>query len=275
VEDRNEVFCQAKKQIRRKYPMEMEIKEEFIRLWKKYFNGASLPITFYYTDEVVSAEEVKSTSGHRCVICDLSNVRNGKSLYFSSDSVGCGGGKRYLGFVEEIMPNFEYFLSCGIPGKLEGERYKKTPELVKEAMKRLPQFRAPARFIVFKRWDSLEESDEPEVVIFFAQPDILSGLFTLANFDESEPEGVFAPFAAGCGSIVQYPYLEKDSPHPRGVLGMFDVSARPCVPQEVLTFSLPMNKFLRMIENMEESFLITDSWSKVKRRINRVEKGSN
>lgn len=29
------------------------------------------------------------------------------------------------------MPNFEYFLSCGIPGKLEGERYKKTPELVR------------------------------------------------------------------------------------------------------------------------------------------------
>jgi hypothetical protein len=28
-----------------------------------------------------------------------------------------------------------------------------------------------------------------------------------------------------------------------------------------------MNKFLRMIENMEESFLITDSWKKVQKRI--------
>jgi hypothetical protein len=48
---------------------------------------------------------------------------------------------------------------------------------------------------------------------------------------------------------------------------MFDVSARPFVPKETLTFALPMNKFLRMIENMEESFLITPSWSKVKARI--------
>jgi len=35
------------------------------------------------------------------------------------------------------MPHFEYFLSCGIPGKLEGERYKKSPELVKEFRARI------------------------------------------------------------------------------------------------------------------------------------------
>jgi hypothetical protein len=171
------------------------------------------------------------------------------------------------------MPNFEYFLSCGIPGKLEGERYKKSPELVKEAMKKAPQFDAPGKFIVFKRWDQLDESDDPQVVILFAEADVLSGLFTLANFDQIDPNGVFAPFAAGCGSIVHYPYLEKDSRNPRGVLGMFDVSARPCVPQHMLTFSVPMSKFVGMIDNMEESFLITPSWGKVRARINRTEKG--
>jgi hypothetical protein len=48
---------------------------------------------------------------------------------------------------------------------------------------------------------------------------------------------------------------------------MFDVSARPFVPRDVLTFSAPMAKFNRMIANMEESFLITDSWRKVQERI--------
>jgi len=72
--------------------------------------------------------------------------------------------------------------------------------------------------------------------------------------------------------MVQYPYLEKDSDRPRGVLGMFDVSARPCVPEEILTFSLPINKFGSMIENMEESFLITPSWSKVNKRIGQARK---
>jgi uncharacterized protein (DUF169 family) len=247
--------------------MDMQMKERFLERWKKYFDGTNLPITFYYSQEVGDAEMVKPPSGHQCIIGVLSGVRRGTSLYFDVNSVGCAGGKRYLGFTHELMPNFEYFLSCGIPGKLEGERYKKTPELVKEALKRMPEFTAPARFIVFKRWDKLEKQDNPEVVIFFGQPDVLSGLFTLTNFDEAEPNGVFAPFSAGCGSIVQYPYLEKDSTRPRGVLGMFDVSARPFVPKEALSFALPINKFFRMIENMEESFLTTASWNKVKARI--------
>ena len=250
--------------------MDMKIKDKFIHFWKKYFDGAELPIFFYYTDRVGYTQKAKPAAERRCVICELSAVRKGKSLCFSADSVGCSGGKRYLGFAEEIRPNFEYFLSYGIPGELEGERYKKSPELVKEAMKKLPQFRAPSEFIFFKRWDMLEEPEDPDVVIFFARPDLLSGLFTLANFDEAEPNGVFAPFAAGCGSIVQYPYLEKGSDRPRGVLGMFDVSARPYVPEDVLTFSVPMNKFIRMVENVEESFLITPSWSKVNKRINRL-----
>jgi hypothetical protein len=166
-----------------------------------------------------------------------------------------------------MMPRFEYFLSCGIPGRIEGERYKKSPELVQESMKHLPVFKAPAHFIVFKRWDRLEATDEPAIVIFFAKPDVLSGLFTLANYDEAEQNGVIAPFGAGCSSIVMYPYLEKDAQRPRAVLGMFDVSARPFVHKETLTFAVPMRKFERMIVNMEESFLITSSWEKVRKRI--------
>jgi len=247
--------------------MDMEIKEKFMGLWEKYFDGAELPITFYYANKAKGMEVVKPSSGHRCIFADLSKVREGKSLCFGAESIGCFGGKRYLGFTDEVMPNFEYFLSYGIPGKLEGERYKKTPELVQEIMKKMPQFKAPGRFIVFKRWDMLQEADEPDVVIFFACPDVLSGLFTLANFDEAEACAVFSPFAAGCGSIVRYPYLEKVSERPRAVLGMFDVSARPFVPKEALSFSAPMVKFVRMIENMDESFLTTGSWGKVRQRI--------
>jgi uncharacterized protein (DUF169 family) len=247
--------------------MDMKFKQKFSRLWQKYFNDANLPITFYYTDKEVRAEQMKPTSSHRCVIGDLVRVREGTSIVYDAKSIGCFGGKRYLGFSQTIAPNFEYFLSCGIPGKLEGERYKKSPELVKEVMKQQAEFTAPTEFIVFKRWDLLEQSDTPEVVIFFARPDVLAGLFTLANYDQAEPNGVFAPFSAGCGSIVQYPYLEAKSKRPRGVIGMFDVSARPFVPEDMLTFSAPMNKFIQMVENMAESFLITGSWQKLQRRI--------
>jgi len=107
------------------------------------------------------------------------------------------------------------------------------------------------------------------VIIFFATPDVLSGLFTLANFDAPQPNGVIAPFGAGCATIVDYPYKELKSSEPRAVLGMFDVSARPCVPSTVLTFAVPWPKYVRMVDNMRESFLVTKSWNKVIMRMKR------
>jgi uncharacterized protein (DUF169 family) len=248
--------------------MDAAFKNRFLKLWKKFFNDAELPITFYYTDEEGRAESVKPGSVPRCIIGALVKVQKGESLAFDVDAVGCSGGKRYLGFADSLMPDFEYFLSCGIPGKMEGERYKKSPEMVKEYMKKhAPAMKAPGKFIVFKRWDMLDKEDHPEVIIFYTRPDVLSGLFTLASFDETEQNMVIAPFGSGCSTIVQYPYMEIKSPHPRAVIGMFDVSARPFVPPNVLTFSAPMVKFARMVDNMEESFLITASWAKVQKRI--------
>jgi uncharacterized protein (DUF169 family) len=252
--------------------MDTELKEKFIKNWNKFFPGADLPISFYYTDVKNQEAIPKLVKGHRCLLCDLSKVRNGKTLCLDVHSIGCSGGKRYLGFEDTLMPHFEYFLSYGIPGRVEGERYKKSPELVKEHLKHQKSFEAPAHFVVFKRWDCLEGDEEPQVIIFFASPDVLSGLFTLSSFDEFEPHGVIAPFGAGCASIVDYPYKELYSGRPRAVLGMFDVSARPCVPAGTLTFAIPWPKFVRMVNNMDESFLITKSWSKVKHRMKRNHK---
>jgi|SRR5208283_3139554 len=100
-------------------------------------------------------------------------ARKGTSLRFDVDSIGCNGVKQYTGFSDTISPTFEYFLFCGIPGKIKGERYKKSSDIVKEMMKIVPQYRAPARFLVFKRFDALEETDNPDAVVFFATRDVL------------------------------------------------------------------------------------------------------
>ncbi len=248
--------------------MDTKFKDKFMKLWEKFFNEAPLPITFYYTDSPVKAEAVELGKTPRCIIGGLVLAQKGQNLAFNAESVGCPGGKRYLGFADKLMPNFEYFLSCGIEGKMEGERYKKSPEMVKEYMeKQAPVIKAPAKYIVFKRWDRLEAADTPEVAMFFATPDVLSGLFTLAVFDEIANDAVIAPFGSGCASVVEYPFIESKSERPRAVIGMFDVSARPFVPKDVISFSAPMNKFARMVDNMEESFLITESWRKVQKRI--------
>lgn len=249
--------------------METSFKDRFLAQWDKYFPSAELPLAFYYSDDVSHVPYAGEAPGWRCFIGQLAKVRHGQSLCFDEKALGCG--KRYVGFSQTMRADFEYFLSCGIEGKLEGERYKKTPQLVLDTIKDQVALNPPGRYIIVKRWDQLEAGDNPMVVIFFATPDVLSGLFTLVNFDEPRREAVMAPFCAGCASTIYFPYLESLKSNPKAVLGMFDVSARPFIPEDRLTLAIPWQKFVAMVNNMDESFLTTDSWAKIKARISRKE----
>ena len=234
--------------------------------WGRYFGDAQLPIAVFFSDDRDLKTSALPEPG-TCIINLLPHVKKGETLCFSAESKICGGARRYLGFTAEVpMANFEYFLSYGIPGKLEGERYKKSPELVREGMMKAPSLKAPKPFIVFKRWDKLSASDDPEVVVFLAGLDIIAGLFALANFDEADPNAVICPFGSGCSSIVYHPFMELRSPRPRCVMGMFDISARPYVGENSLSFAVPFPKFRRMVDNMDESFLATDSWKTLRKR---------
>ena len=242
-------------------------RDTFVSSWRRHFGDAELPLAIFYSDKPLVDSEAAKSKG-RCLIEMLSVVREGESLSICSDSPLCGGARRYCGFAAEVpMKDFDYFLSTGIPGKLEGERYKKSPELVRESSKYSPPFEAPGKYLNFKRWDKLTDDEEPEVVVFLASQDVIAGLFTLANFDEAEPNAVICPFGAGCSSTVYHPYLELRSPRPRCVIGMFDISARPYVGENILSFAVPINKFERMVGDMEESFLTTDAWDKLYRRM--------
>jgi hypothetical protein len=246
--------------------MDLSLKEGFIERWNRFFPGADLPIAIIYTDREPVAEKEESEVTDRCMIGNLMRVIEGKPFVYEKSTAGCPGGKRYSGFVQKLRPDFRHFLSCGIPGKMEGERYKESPELVDRFMETQPPFEAPGKYVVFKRWDQLEAGDEPCIVVFFARPDVLSGLFTLANFDWETPYGVVAPMGAGCATIIGYPLREAQSEKPRCVLGMFDVSARPSVAANTLSFAIPFKRFETLVSQMDESFLITGSWEKVTTR---------
>jgi len=247
--------------------MDTETRDRFITQWQTSCPGAELPITFEVGEDHGTDGKAKTPAGWRCLVCDLARVRKGNSLVFDRTSITCSGGLFYLGYDTQRSENFRYFLSSGKPGVVEGERYKKTPEIVDEVTARHVSLPAEGRCYTFKRWDMLTAEDNPDVVIFFARPEVLSALFTLASFDQSDPDGVICPFGSGCSSIIHYPRLEQKRDTPRAVLGMFDPSARPCVPVDMLTFAVPMKKFEKMIENMGGSFLITKTWEKQKAKI--------
>jgi Uncharacterised ArCR, COG2043 len=204
------------------------------------------------------------------VVASFQRVRQGYTFVYGEDSPGCRGWRRYTGFSQALRPQFEFFLSCGISREIEGERVKKSPDPVHSYLKSHPAFQAPGYFLIFKRWDKLAVDDQPFAVIFFASVDVHSGLFALANYDRSDPNGVISPAGSGCSTLVNYPYWEAQSEQLRCVLGMFDVTARPQVSPTLLTLTIPIKRFEQMVANMDESFLITGAWERVRTRIHQT-----
>jgi len=256
--------------------MEEKPMNEFSKdLWKQFRESLGLiesPLGIYYTNnkpEGVTPKE--GISG--CMIGLLQNARKkGNTVYFDKEHFGCPGGGYYMGFLEKARPDIEYFLSCGIPGEMEGERYIKTPELAREYFGKMKPRPAPASYCVFKPIQRFQDEEKPEVVVFFGSPDILSGLFTLTNYTLEITDAVNTPFGSGCSTILTYPLKEAEKAKPRSILGMFDVSARPMVEKDVLTLSMPYATFLKLLESFSGSFLQTESWKKVLQRIQTKEK---
>lgn len=249
--------------------MDLKRRDHFTELWKRYFGDTELPLAGYYSSSDGGAKIVPEPSGHSCLIAQLMAARKGQPLCFRPESVNCGGGKRYLGFADQINERFACFLSNGEDGGF-CERYKQSPVLVERLLANIPRLPIAGENLIFKRWDKLDERDEPQFVIFFVNPDVLSGLFTLARFDNNDEDAVIAPFGAGCTSIVYYPYREYIEKGKRAIIGMFDPSARKCAKANILSFALSIDRLWEIMSEMEESFLTTPTWSVIRKRLDKT-----
>ncbi len=230
------------------------------------------PLGVFYSDKQPQTGLLPKEGTRACIFAFLKKARQeGETAYFDAGHTGCFGGSYYMGFRPVSLPKIEYFLSCGIPGEMEGERYIKTPELAREYFATVKPRKAPAKYCIFKPLNIFSREEEPEVVVFFAPPDVLSGLFTLTNYAAERMDAIRIPFSSGCGSILTHPLMEGEKEKPQAILGLFDVSARPFVEPEVLTLAMPAKLFLMLLNNLDESFLITESWRKVKERIRKTQ----
>ncbi|MGQ9730121.1 MAG: DUF169 domain-containing protein [Candidatus Zipacnadales bacterium] len=224
------------------------------------------PLAFFYTDRRPDGY-CPEPDQWACVVAVLGRARRGETVYFDRHHFGCGGGGYYLGFCPP-RPGIAEFVSTGIPGEMEGERYKQSPELVSTLLETYAAPPAPANYAVVKLVSELAEDESPAVVICFVTPDELAGLVFLAGFGRSD-EAVICPFSSGCGSLITHPLLEAQRAQPRAVLGLFDPSARPFVAEDELSFAAPQNLWLEMLQNAPRSYLTTDTWSKLRERIMR------
>ena len=232
---------------------------EFIERYRDAFGDAApMPIAFGYSDNAVS--EIKRVP--KCMIGTISNVRHGESLTLTEENVICGGGGLYTAF-REMPERVPMFVS-------EVEHYKQSKEMVIDYVNNLHIQITHKPYLNFVRIDKLKNWDEAEAILFFATPDILSGLCTWAFYDNNSSDAVTTQFASGCAAIVSFAINENRKSGNRCFLGMFDPSARPLVPENELTFTIPMCRFKRMMETMNDSALFQKAFSIIKKRINKI-----
>jgi len=231
---------------------------------------ADSPVALLFSDERPE-NALQFKEGHwGCVMAMLNAAAGGRVAALDGKS-GCGGGHIGMGFCTSYAHTpggIEYFLSTGRgEGYPEGERYIKTPELARGFVEQMPRVQIPYNYIVLKPLEQMTEGETPEVVVFLVNPDQLSALVVLANYGRSTADNAVIPFASGCQSIGVLVYHQAKQPQPCAVVGAIDISARPFMKPDQLTFAMPYAMFREMEDNVEGSFLDTKSWMKVRTRI--------
>jgi uncharacterized protein (DUF169 family) len=256
------------------------------------------PVALLWTDEKPGSAAQFGKGKWGCAMFMLATAAKGKTAMFDRETAGCWGGAVGLGFGNfyERWPGgidcFYRFLSTGnqdeqgaeqamekLSGRLSkegvdnflfGERYVKTPEQAKKFVDSLPIIGTPFKYVVFKPLAEVDlEKEQPELVVMLADPDQLSALTVLANYETegNRLENVIVPAGAGCHQIGIIPLAESKKKHPRAVVGMTDISARNNVKRQLghdlLSFAVPFKPFLRMESNVEGSFLERHSWKEL------------
>ena len=231
--------------------------QEFILKFREAFGEAApLPIAFWYDDTAANPE----SRVPRCMIGAIRKVCNGNKLTLTSENVQCPGGALYAAF--RPMPDQIAFFVSQI------ERYKQTPEQMYAYVESLGIEMTDKPYLNFVCVDQLVSWEGIEAVVFFATPDILSGLCTWALFDNDAEDAIVTKFASGCAAVITFASVENRKGGRSCFLGMFDPSARPLVPKNELSFAIPMSRFKEMLTTMPDSALYQKAFSVVRRRIN-------
>ena len=159
--------------------------KQFIQDFREAFGQkAALPLLFGYSDQPVA--DTERING--CFFKGLKAAREGVPVSLSAEVIACGGGKLYTGFTD--MPE-------RVPGFVSlKEKYKKTPQMVADYVENLGMKRAEKKYLNFVRIDKAESFDGFEGILFYATPDMLSGLCGWAFFDSNAADAVVTQFGS-------------------------------------------------------------------------------
>lgn len=230
-----------------------------------------LPVAIILADELPegAASLKPSKEAHGCSLSALRAAAKGETIYVSKETPGCPGMKSGMGFTDipNIPGGIEYFLSCGRgEGFPKGERLKKTPEVAKSYYDRLPKAVMDNKYVIFKPLDK-SDKDKATLVTFLVNPDQLSALITLRDYESDALDTAYMPMSSGCSTIVKIPLAEMKKENPRAIIGLADIFARPLFDAEILSFTVSYKEFERMESYANDCFFQAETWDGVKERL--------
>lgn len=232
--------------------MNSEVIKESLQKLSETISFKYPAIGWYFSPEKIENSFVFKKDKWVCMFMYLKMVINkGKRIRFSEDhGNACLGVTEYFGFKE----------LTGSDGKFiaETERFKQNRKLAqnyyRESLKRIHS--PKEKYLYMEQIETIDKNREIEVINLFPDATNLAKLTVLSNYDrENNMDNVLIPFASGCQSAFTVPYDEKFQEKPKSVIGLSDPLARQFVPDDMLLFSVPANRFIEMANNIEGSFL--------------------
>ncbi len=261
------------------------ITDDFRNNLKRFLDTLGLeeePMGLYYTDkkpdtgfcpkrQVSVANKEESGGEINWLSCVLSQVRRARmeksSAYFDAEHYGCLGGAFFIGFKDTYEEFETYLISSGIPGKMDGEQYVRSPEIGRRFYDTFNPPRATARYLVIKPLSLFKEDEQPETVTFFINNEVLSGLHALAVFMTDDIDAVQMPFGVGCCTLVSWPRRFLKEGKKRAVVGGFDALCRKYMRKDEVSYSISFELLLEMLQKWPESVLGTAFWGQVLKKI--------
>lgn len=208
--------------------------------------------------------------GFSCVMGHIWRARKKKTAaWFDAAHFGCPGGAFWFGFMKPQTETIIHYVSSGVPGQMKGEFYCEGPDALRNIFQTIDPPQAPERYCVVKPLSQFVEGETPAIISFFSRPESLCGLHQLAAFVTNDVDVVASPWGAACTGLVTWPFKYLQEGKQRAVVGGWDPSARKFFKTDELSFSVPLNLFEQMLSRWEGSFLSTQTWSLVKKKIER------
>ena len=268
---------------------------------ERYLNLELNPVAVLWSDEKPEKALQFKQGKYACAMRLVAAAAQGRTAVLDANTSGCVTAASAFGFgkFEDKWPlgmDLYYgFLSCGMKDKgideelqelinaaseqgsapqhmvdllMEGEGYKKTRELVKEHVDSWPIFQIEEKYVVLKPLKNVDSDNEtPVQIIFFANPNQLSALITLANCSTGKSDMVKVGGGSACQDVALFAYQEAQEKNPRAILGFKDIFARNNLKRTVgtdkMTLTVPVKLFMTMEQDVDDSLLARDTWEEL------------